>query len=128
MTKPRVDSDGNRLAKRTPQVEADARHRDSRSHEHDRQEEQRYSEDLAHVLKNFADDDMGFLKVRRGLDTSELHLTWTFCNGPHYGTYVYVKVDYWQLDYGLSLLIEKRDEVYSGLRRSTPDKRNPSHS
>jgi hypothetical protein len=93
----------------------------------DRRQREHNNQNLREHIECFVSDDMGYLKVRRGLDSEDVHLTWQFCNGKFYGHYVYVRVSYWQLDYGLELLIQKRDEVYTGSRTPTPDKRKPSH-
>lgn len=73
-------------------------------------------------LVNFVDHDDGFLKVRRALDSSDLHLTWTWSVGKHAGRYVYVRVFTWQVGYGLELLLHKRDQADAGLIRPSPDK------
>lgn len=74
-----------------------------------------------HIVE-FVDHDDGFLKIRRGLDSSDLHLTWTWSVGTNAGRYVYVRVFSWQVGYGLALLAEKMAECNSGARRATPDK------
>lgn len=101
------------------------------AHERDASQEQPKSrsthqqkETLRNCIDDFTADDMGYLKIRRGLDSQDVHLTWQFSNGKFYGHYVYVRVEWWQIDYGLELLIQKRDEVYQGTRRPTPDKRS----
>lgn len=81
---------------------------------------------LSELIQTLVDDDMGYLKLRRGLDTSLLHLTWTWASGPHHGFYVYACVSYWELQEGLQLVLVKRNEVYEGVRRPTPDKRRSS--
>ena len=77
---------------------------------------------IGEKLKEFVDHDNGFLKVRRALDSSDLHLTWTWSVGPFAARYVYVRVFAWQMGYGLTMLLEKLTEVEAGERLSTPDK------
>jgi hypothetical protein len=85
------------------------------------------SDKLGEVLIMLADNDGGYLKVRRSALSPDLHLTWTWTIGKWSGHYVYVRVPFWQLAYGLALLAEKTVDVESGLRKPTPDKRNPDH-
>lgn len=73
-------------------------------------------------LQSFSSHDDGFLKVRRSADSDDLHLTWTWNLGTHSSRYVYVKVAYWQLAYGLVLLYTKLTQVELGERKATPDK------
>lgn len=73
-------------------------------------------------LVEFVDHDDGFLKVRRALDSSDLHLTWTWSVGRLAGRYVYVRVLCWQVGYGLELLMQKLLESEAGLRTPTRDK------
>lgn len=65
----------------------------------------------------------GYLKVRVGLDSDELHLTWTWTIGTWAGYYVYVRVFKWQVDYGLALLFDKMSRVNDGVKIPTRDKR-----
>jgi hypothetical protein len=85
-----------------------------------------------HIIKSglteFVEHDNGFLKVRRALDSDTLHLTWTWSVGKHAGTYVYVAVEYWQLDYGLTLLLAKVFQAELGVRKTTPDKLGHSYN
>jgi hypothetical protein len=77
---------------------------------------------IGKVIVEFSDHDDGFLKMRRALDSSDLHLTWTWSVGKQAGKYVYVRVFAWQIAYGLELLLEKLHDVETGQRRATPDK------
>lgn len=74
------------------------------------------------LLVEFVDHDDGFLKVRRALDSADLHLTWTWSVGRLAGRYVYVRVFAWQTAYGLELLMQKVAECEAGLRPATIDK------
>lgn len=125
MIHPKVDSDGNRLGKPTGQAAIDAAQRRAREGEPNPEEKKYHNQNLRSVFEDFVNDDEGYLKLRRGLDSQELHLTWTWCNGKFYGCYVYVRCEWWQLDYGLALLVEKRREVNEGRLKPTPDRRSP---
>lgn len=86
------------------------------------------SDKLGEVLVMLADNDGGYLKVRRSALGPDLHLTWTWTLGDWCAHYVYVRVPFWQLAYGLSLLAEKIVDVEAGLRKPTRDKRNPEQN
>lgn len=77
---------------------------------------------LGYLVTQFTNFDHGFLKMRRSLDSTALHLTWTWSVGPPAGKYVYVTGEYWQLLYLLTVLSQKILEVDEGSRKPTPDK------
>lgn len=84
--------------------------------------------ELGCALNQFLAFDHGYLKVRRASLGSDTHLTWTWTLGSHAGTYVYVRVNFWEVAFGLKVLARKVFEVDEGRVRSTPDKRNPSQN
>lgn len=65
----------------------------------------------------------GYLKVRRSLDERDVHLTYSWSAGTHQGCYVYVRIEYFRIGYGLDLLWGKVLSVQEGRIRPTPDKR-----
>lgn len=79
--------------------------------------------ELRHSIDQLVNDDDGYLKMRRSSLSSDLHLTWTFTANEYSGSYVYVRVDYWQVHDGLELLLGKMRAVRLGQLRPTPDKR-----
>lgn len=85
-------------------------------------------QELGRAIDNFCRYDHGYLKVRRSSLGSDLHLTWTWTLGSHAGTYVYIRVNYWEFATGLQLLARKLYEVDEGLRRPSPDKLNPGNT
>jgi hypothetical protein len=64
----------------------------------------------------------GYLKVRRDIDGPDVHLTWTWNSAPLHGTYVYVRVPYWRVGWGLEVLEGKIEQSEAGTRRPTHDK------
>jgi hypothetical protein len=78
-------------------------------------------------LSSFTTYDAGYLKLRRESDGPQLHLTWTWTLTRHAGTYVYVRINFWEIDTGLNLLWRKVLEVESGVRKPTADKFKDSH-
>lgn len=73
----------------------------------------------------WADHDGGYLKIRRGTDSPDIHLAWTWSIGIHAGKYVYVRTEYWRLLFGLEVLWQKVLEAEAGLRKPSPDKLRP---
>lgn len=86
------------------------------------------SEIVADCMKFFVEHDDGFLKVRRSLDSVDLHVTYSWSSGPHAGCYVYSKVEYWQLAFGLDLVRVKVLEAEEGIRKPSPDRMRTSRS
>jgi hypothetical protein len=82
---------------------------------------------LARLLDQLVNWDFGYFKLRRATLGGELHLTWTWTLGVHSGSYVYVRVQYWQLTYGLELLSSKVFQVQEGKLIPTVDKRGSRH-
>lgn len=78
--------------------------------------------DVGRVMSFFSDHGGGCLKVRRSETGQDLHLTWTWAAGKHRGFYVYVRVEYWRLLFGLELLEVKVLEAEAGRLRPSPDK------
>lgn len=78
---------------------------------------------LSAAVGFFTEHDNGYLKVRRALDSQDLHLTWTWSVGTWRGSYVYARVEYWRVSFGLELLQSKVLDVEDGLRKPSPDKR-----
>lgn len=78
---------------------------------------------LERTMDFFCNHDRGYLKLRRGLDSDDIHITYTWSVGTWRGYYVYVRCEYWRLLFGLTLLEEKVLDVDNGLRKPTPDKR-----
>lgn len=56
-----------------------------------------------------------------GRDTESVYIKWKFSHGPHAGFYVMAVVQYWQMGYGLSLLVDKLDAVDEGSLKPTRD-------
>lgn len=83
--------------------------------------------ELARCLDQLVNWDHGYFKLRRSSSGAELHLTWTWTLGTHAGSYVYVRVMYWELAYGLQLLSEKVFKADEGQLTPTPDKRGSRH-
>lgn len=74
------------------------------------------------LLARLCSIEGGYLKARRPSDEEVLHLTWTWTIGKHAQKYVYVRVEWWKLEVGLHLLLQKLLEVEEGNRRPSPDK------
>lgn len=70
----------------------------------------------------FAALDHGFLKIRRSLDSTAVHCTWTWSTGPHAGSYVYATSSYFEVDMVLEILARKLAEVEDGRSKPTRDK------
>lgn len=77
---------------------------------------------LGEVMFQFMNFDHGYLKVRRSSSGDDLHLTWTWSLGAHSGSYVYVRVSFWEITNGLHMLARKVLEVDDGSRQPSPDK------
>jgi len=77
---------------------------------------------LFDAVSFFSEHDDGFLKIRRSLDSADLHLAYTWNTGPHAGSYVYVKTEHWRFTFGLALLKAKVLEAEDGYRKPTPDR------
>lgn len=69
----------------------------------------------------FIHRDDGYLKVKRELDSSTVHFTWTFTAGQWAKHYVYSRVEYYDVAYGLELLLSKIVAVEEGRSRPTRD-------
>lgn len=93
----------------------------------DGEQQNHRNERLAYVMAHFCNWEHGYLKVKRDSSGSDLHLTWTWTLSHAAGSYVYVRCNFWELDFGLDMLSRKILEVDEGTRKPTPDKRNPSH-
>jgi hypothetical protein len=63
----------------------------------------------------------GWLRACPDGDSTLVYLKWKFTGGKWAGHYVMVLVYYWQLDYGLSLLLDKIAAVEEGAKRPTRD-------
>lgn len=63
----------------------------------------------------------GWLRACPDGDSTLVYLKWKFTAGRWANHYVMVLVYYWQLDYGLSLLLDKIAAVDEGARRPTQD-------
>lgn len=75
------------------------------------------------LLEQLTGWDHGYLKMRRGSDGPDLHLTWTWTLGPSTGSYVYARVNFWELEFGLDIITRKVFQVDEGLLKPTVDKR-----
>jgi hypothetical protein len=84
--------------------------------------------ELGRIMFQFSNWDHGYLKARRSPLGSDLHLTWTWTMGPHSGSYVYARVEYWRITFGLEVLSRKVFRVDEGLERPSPDRRNPART
>lgn len=74
------------------------------------------------VFLDFLHRSGGYLKVKRDVDGYNLHLTWTWITGKWQRYYVYVRIEYYCVGLGLSILAEKIDSVESGESVPTPDR------
>lgn len=81
------------------------------------------SEVVHDALQYWLGCDDGGLKLRRAADSNDLHITWTWSLSDLAGTYVYVRVPFYDAPYGLALLRTKKEEAENGTRKSTRDKR-----
>lgn len=124
MSARRQDSDGNPLHRTTTRPRDQTPNREPNEHEKEHRKQDEYKQRIYHMVQSLAEWDDGYFKMRRGSDRSQVHLTWTWTLGRHIGCYVYVCVNFWELDYGLDLLGIKIFEVQEGLRKPTPDKRS----
>jgi hypothetical protein len=124
MSKRRTDSDGNRLDGKPGHgaVIAHAANGDVDSEPNIFHELLSAPEALTRVMAFFCDHGSGYLKVRRSDPGGDLHLTWTYSGGKYAGTYLYVRVEYWRLLFGLELLERKVLEADGGVRKPTPDR------
>jgi hypothetical protein len=77
---------------------------------------------LGRAFRHFCTFNHGYLKVKRDVDGSRIHLTYTFIYGTWARHYVYVAVDYAEIEWGLQLLAGKVWEVDEGVRKPTPDR------
>jgi hypothetical protein len=84
--------------------------------------------ELGRIMFSFSNFDHGYLKLRRSPLGADLHITWTWTLGPHSGSYVYVRVEFWRITYGLELLARKVFDVDEGKLRPSPDRRNSNYS
>lgn len=82
---------------------------------------------LQRLLEQIVNWDHGYFKLRRSSTGGDLHLTWTWTLGTHAGSYVYVRVMYWELAFGLQLLAEKVFKADEGKLTPTVDKRGSRH-
>lgn len=80
------------------------------------------AEVLSDAMLFFATHAGGFLKLRRDSTSDDVHLAFTWNLGKPVGTYVYVRIPYYRLAFGLEVLQTKVLEVESGERKGTPDK------
>lgn len=76
---------------------------------------------LLHNLASLCDRDDGWLRIVRPRDSDTLYLKWKYTQGKHAGYYVMACVQYWQVSYGLELLVDKLDAVAAGAHRPTKD-------
>lgn len=123
MSHPRTDSDGNPTSKR-------GQHRtpssDTRNTQVDAQPPISLlpdaNRDFSYTMRQYALLDHGYLKIRRGALSADLHCTYTWSLGKNQGSYVYVRGEFWEMPYLLETLLQKIEEVDKGLRRPSPDK------
>jgi len=77
---------------------------------------------VAARFRDFIHRDDGYLKVKREADASQVHFTWTYTLGQWAKHYLYVRVEYYDVPYGLNLLWQKIEDVDAGRRQPTPDR------
>lgn len=63
----------------------------------------------------------GWLRIVPARDTEQVYIKWKFSRGPWSRHYVMTVVQYWQMGYGLSLLVDKLDAVDEGSFKPTLD-------
>lgn len=63
----------------------------------------------------------GWLRIVPARDTEAVYIKWKFCRGPWARHYVMVVCQYWQMGYGLALLVDKLDAVDEGARKPSLD-------
>ena len=63
----------------------------------------------------------GWLRIVPGRDTEQVYIKWKFTHGRWTRHYVMAVVQYWQMGYGLSLLVDKLDAVDEGTLKPTLD-------
>jgi hypothetical protein len=124
MSKPRIDSKGNRLSRdrNLPPSAVDSPNGNADIQQNALLSLSTEANAYHTVLSFFTDHDAGYLKVRRSMPGADLHLTWTWAGGENAGTYVYVRCEYWRILFGLEILRTKVLEVEAGYRRPTADK------
>jgi len=74
------------------------------------------------MFQFFLTQDDGYLKVKRELDSDDVHFTWIWTMGKWARHYVYVRMAFYDACSALQLLEHKRSEVDRGLRHPTPDR------
>jgi hypothetical protein len=63
----------------------------------------------------------GWLRIVPARDSESVYIKWKFSRGPWSRHYVMTVVQYWQMGYGLSLLLDKLEAVDSGSFKPTQD-------
>jgi len=124
MSKPRVDSKGDRLTinRNRASTAVDTSHSDRNVDGNLLMTAVAGAEALRSIMDYFADHGGGYLQVRRSEPGADLHITWTWSATSNAGKYVYVRVEFWRYLFGLEQLRRKIDEVETGARKATPDK------
>jgi hypothetical protein len=65
--------------------------------------------------------DDGWLRIVPARDSESVYIKWKFSRGPWSGHYVMTVVQYWQMGYGLALLVDKLDAADEGTFKPTKD-------
>jgi hypothetical protein len=65
--------------------------------------------------------DDGWLRIIPSRDSESVYIKWKFSHGTHAGYYVMCVVQYWQMGYGLNLLVDKLEAVEKGTFKPTRD-------
>lgn len=73
------------------------------------------------ALLSLVTRDDGWLRIVPARDSDSVYIKWKFSRGPWSRHYVMAVVQYWQMGYGLSLLLDKLDAVDSGAFKPTQD-------
>ena len=63
----------------------------------------------------------GWLRIVPARDSESVYIKWKFTHGPHARCYVMAVVQYWQMGYGLALMVDKLDAVDAGKLKPTLD-------
>jgi len=74
------------------------------------------------VAEIIGPDDECYIRLTSGNDGKSLYAVAMFRYGRWRGHYVMSVVEFWQLDYGITLLADKVDAVRAGAREPSPDR------
>jgi hypothetical protein len=125
MSAPKWNAGGNHTRTRSSRKQDLELHKDPNDEVSNAEQEYDRSQRLYVVMTQIANWDHGYLKLKRDTTGSDLHITWTWTLTRAAGSYVYVRCNFWELDFGLDTLVRKILAVDEGMLKPTPDKRNP---